>query len=71
MSLSLDSKVKEIMASPQGRAVLEKWVPGATKDPRIRLVGGMTCRQLLRHGKAAPLVPYAAQIEADLRACEK
>ena len=38
MALSLDSKIKEIMRSEEGRAVMEKWAPGSSKDPRMKLV---------------------------------
>lgn len=47
MALSIDSKMKDIMRSPEGSEVLEKWAPGSTKDPRMKLVGGLTYRKLL------------------------
>ncbi len=33
MALSLDSKVRDIMRSPEGKLVMEKYAPGSTKDP--------------------------------------
>ena len=47
MALSLDSKIKDIMRSPEGKAVMEKWAPGSSKDPRMKLVGALTYRKLL------------------------
>ena len=47
MALSLDSKIKDIMRSPEGKAVMEKWAPGSTSDPRMKLVGALTYRKLL------------------------
>ena len=37
MALSLDSKIKDIMRSPEGKAVMEKWAPGSSKDPLVTL----------------------------------
>ena len=47
MALSLDSKIRDIMRSPEGKQVLEKYVPGSSKDPRMKLVGALTYRTLL------------------------
>ena len=31
MALSLDSKIRDIMRSEEGKAVMEKWAPGSSK----------------------------------------
>ena len=67
MALSLDSKIKDIMRS----AVLEKYIPGSTKDPRMKLVGGLTYRKLLSYPESAEVAVHADEIDADLRACSK
>ncbi len=71
MALSLDSKIKDIMRSPEGKAVMEKWAPGSTKDPRMKLVGGLTYRKLLSYPESAEVAVHADEIDADLRACSK
>ena len=71
MALSLDSKIKDIMRSPEGKAVMEKWAPGSTKDPRMKLVGGMTQRKLLSFPESDVPEELWEQFDADLRACEK
>ena len=69
--LSLDSKVRDILRSEEGRAVLEKYIPGSTKDPRMKLVGGLTYRKLLSYPESAEVAVHADEIDADLRACSK
>lgn len=71
MALSLDSKIKDIMRSPEGKAVMEKWAPGSTKDPRMKLVGALTYRKLLSYPESAEVAKFADQLDADLKACKK
>lgn len=71
MALSIDSKMKDIMRSPEGSEVLEKWAPGSTKDPRMKLVGGLTYRKLLSFPESAALAPHLDEINADLKACSR
>ena len=44
MAFSLDSKVKEILKDPRACAVLDKYAEGASKNPQMKLVGGLTLR---------------------------
>ena len=71
MALSLDSKIKEIMRSPEGREVMEKYAPGSTTDPRMKLVGALTYRKLLSYPESADVAKYADQLDADLRKCSR
>ena len=71
MALSLDSKIKDIMRSPEGKAVLEKWAPGSSKDPRMKLVGALTYRKLLSYPESAAVAAHADEIDADLKACSR
>lgn len=71
MGLSLDSKVRDILRSEEGRAVLEQFVPGSSKDPRMKLVGGMTYRKLLSYPESAELAARADELDAALKACKK
>ncbi len=71
MALSLDYKIKDIMRSPEGKAVMEKWAPGSTKDPRMKLVGALTYRKLLSYPESAEVAVHADEIDAELRACSK
>ena len=42
MAFSLDSKVKDILKNPEAAAVLDKYSPDASKNPQMKLVGGLT-----------------------------
>ena len=46
MAFSLDSKVKDILKNPEASAVLDKYSPDASKNPQMKLVGGLTLRKL-------------------------
>ncbi|MBQ3385994.1 MAG: VOC family protein [Eggerthellaceae bacterium] len=46
--LSLKSKMKEILAREDAKAVLESFVPGCTKNPQLKLVGGMPIDKLAK-----------------------
>ena len=71
MALSIDSKIKEIMRSPEGREVMEKYAPGSTKDPRMKLVGALTYRKLLSYPESAEVAVHIDEIDADLRKCSR
>lgn len=49
MALSLDSKIRDIMRSPEGKQVMEKYAPGSSTDPRMKMVGALTYRKLLSY----------------------
>ena len=63
--------IKDIMRSPEGKAVMEKWAPGSTKDPRMKLVGALTYRKLLSYPESAEVAVHADEIDADLKACSR
>jgi hypothetical protein len=71
MALSIDSKIKEIMRSPEGREVMEKYAPGSTKDPRMKLVGALTYRKLLSYPESAEVAVHIDEIDADLKKCSR
>ena len=71
MALSLDSKIREIMRSPEGKLVMEKYAPGSTKDPRMKMVGALTYRTLLSYTESAETAKFADQIDEDLKKCAR
>ncbi|MDY2624976.1 MAG: hypothetical protein SOV74_01500 [Coriobacteriales bacterium] len=46
--LSIKSKLKEIMAREDAMAVLEKYVPGCSKNPQLKLGASMKIDQLAK-----------------------
>ena len=47
MTVSLESKVGEILKNKKAVEVLEKYVPGITKNPMLALAKGMTLKNVL------------------------
>ena len=58
MAFSLDSKVKDILKNPAAAAVLDKYSPDASKNPQMKLVGGLTLRKLASFPQSAFLKPH-------------
>ena len=44
---SVDSKMKQLLRDERTVAVLEKWYPGSTTNPGMKLVSAMTFRKVL------------------------
>ena len=51
--------------------VMEKWAPGSSKDPRMKLVGALTYRKLLSYPESAETAKHSDEIDADLKACSR
>ena len=70
MAFSLDSKVKEILKDPRARAVLDKYANGASKNPQMKLVGGLTLRKLASFPQSAYLQEHLEDLDKELQAIE-
>jgi hypothetical protein len=70
MSFSLDSKVKEILKDPRACAVLDKYAEGASKNPQMKLVGGLTLRKLASFPQSSYLQPHLEELDKELQAIE-
>jgi hypothetical protein len=46
MAFSTDSTLGEILDNEKGKAVLEKYMPGVSNDPRTAMGRGMTLKQI-------------------------
>ena len=68
MALSVDSKIKEILRDPKGKEVIEKWYPGFSQIPALKLIQMLTFRKLLSYPESAELAEHVDEIDADLRA---
>ena len=68
--ISLDSKVKDILKNPEAAAVLDKYSPDASKNPQMKLVGGLTLRKLASFPQSAFLKPHLEELEKELQAIE-
>lgn len=70
MGYSLDSKVKDILKNEKAAAVLDKYAEGASKNPQMKLVGGLTLRKLASFPQSAYLVPHLDDLDTELKAIE-
>ena len=68
MAFSLDSKVKDILKNPAAATILDKFCEGASKNPRMKLVGGMTLRKLASLPQSAYLQPHLEEFDKELQA---
>ena len=44
MGLTMDSKLKELMENPEAVALLEKYSPGFTENPKLKYIPGEKIR---------------------------
>lgn len=68
MATFRDTLVKEVMANPQLKAVLEKYAPSIAKNPAAKLMGRKTCGEIFDLVVSKGLVPKetAERIEAEM-----
>jgi len=55
MAYTLDTTVGEILKDPQAVEVLERFAPGASKNPMLGMAEGMTLKSLLEMPQAKQL----------------
>ena len=68
MALSVDSKNKELMKSPEASDLLEKYAPGFKTNPQMKMVQGLTFRKLAAFPQAGLTAEQVEQIDAALKA---
>jgi len=67
MAFSTDSTLGEILDNEKGKAVLEKHMPGVSKDPRTAMGRGMTLKQIAAFMPAQITPALLQAIDEDLR----
>lgn len=50
---------------------MEKYAPGSSTDPRMKMVGALTYRKLLSYPESAEVAKLADQIDEDLKKCSR
>jgi hypothetical protein len=68
MSLSADSKIKEIKKSPEAVEIMEGFTPGFGTDPQMKMVGGLTIRALAKFPQANISKEKLEEIDQALKA---
>ena len=67
MAFSMDSTIKEILDSPEAVAVVEKYSPGFSKNPQLKMALGMKIGMAARFPQAKLSKDQIAAMEADLK----
>lgn len=70
MAFSLDSKVKDILKNPEASGLYLSRTADASKNPQMKLVGGLTLRKLASFPQSAFLKPHLEELEKELQAIE-
>ena len=68
MGLSVDSKIKEIMKNPEAVTLMEKFAPGFSTNPQMKMVQGLTYRALAKFPQANMTPEKVEEIDQALKA---
>ena len=66
MALSVDSKIKDLIANPKAADIVEKYSPGFKTDKQMKMVYGMSLRGLSKFPQAKALAEKLDQINQEL-----
>ncbi len=61
--LTLDSKMKDIMAEPKAVEIIDKFKPGFATNKQLKMVYGMSLRALAKFPQAGMTAEVLAEIE--------
>ena len=67
---NIDMKVRELMKIPEAVELFERYLPGVTKHPKLKLAMGMTLRAISKHPQAKISNELVEKIDAELRALD-
>ena len=67
MAISMDSTLKEILESPEAVAIVEKYSPGFSKNPQLKMALGMKLGMCVRFPQAKMTKEQIKALEEDLK----
>lgn len=70
MSFGANSRVRELMADDRAKAVVEKYLPGASSHPQLPMAMDMTLKELSWYPEAGLSQDKLKAIVADLETIE-
>ena len=68
MGLSKESKIKEIMANEAAVALMESYIPGISKDPKLKMAMGMSLEKAAKMAPKMVKPEWIDDIDAKLKA---
>ena len=63
-----DSKLKDILRNPEGKAIIEKYTPNLPTHPALKMIQMMSLRKLFSYPEAAEYAAHLDEIDAELKA---
>ena len=67
MAVTINSSLKELLADPKAKAILEKHFPGFSGNPQLQMAMGMTLKQIQPFSQGAITDDKLKLVEADLK----
>jgi hypothetical protein len=67
MSLSMDSKIRDIMANPKGKEILDKYLPGMTDDKNFKMAYPMVLKAIKPMSKGIVTDEILKKIDEELK----
>ncbi len=67
---SIDSKVKDLFRNEEAKKVMEKYFPGSTTNPQMKLCYGMTYRKVLAFPEVGSPPELLDEINREFQAIE-
>ena len=67
MAITLESTLKEVLNNPQAAAILDKYSPGFSKNPMLKLGMGMTLRKCVSFPQAKLTEEQIKALEEELK----
>ena len=67
MAVTINSTLKELLADPKAKAILEKHFAGLSGNPQLQMAMGMTLKQIQPFSKGAITAEKLKLVEEDLK----
>jgi hypothetical protein len=66
MAVTVDSKIKDILADPTAADIVERHLPGFRTDRQMKMVYGLSLRSLAKFPQAKVVAEKLATLEKEL-----
>ena len=67
MAVTINSTLKDLMADPKAKAVLDKHFPGFSSNPQLQMAMGMTLKQIQPFSRGVITDEKLKAVEEDLK----
>jgi hypothetical protein len=67
MAVTINSTLKDLLADPKAKAVIEKHFPGFSSNPQLQMAMGMTLKQIQPFSRGVITDDKLKLVEEDLK----